>query len=106
MGWSLLGAFQVAVDDFMRVEVVHSGCDLDGPVDGQPRREDVAVAQEVIQRPVRTVLHHHAVARRLRARPPKHHVIITVQSIHPITIYYSFIRIIRLHYQFNWFMLI
>ena len=33
----LLGAFQIAVNDFMRVEVVHSGSDLDGPVEGETR---------------------------------------------------------------------
>ena len=67
----LLGTFQIAVDDFVGVEVVHAGGDLDGPVDGEPRWQKVAVAEVIVQRSIRAVLHHHTVARRLSTRSPE-----------------------------------
>ena len=54
---NLLGTFQVAVDDFVQMQIVHARGDLHGPVDREPGRNGAsAVAQQIVQRPVRTVL--------------------------------------------------
>ena len=67
----VLGTLEIAVDDLVRVEVVHAAGDLHGPVEGEPRRNGAAaVAQQVVQRPVRTELHDDAVARRFRTHAP------------------------------------
>ena len=64
----LLWTLEIPVDNLVQVEIMHSGCDLDGPVDGQPRRNGAtSVPQQIVQRPIGAIFHNDAIARRLSA---------------------------------------
>ena len=66
----LLWAFQVSVDYFVLMEVVHPGGDLLGPLHELPGRHVLAVPEHVEECPMRTELHHDAEHRGLDADAP------------------------------------
>ena len=65
-----LWRLEVAVDDLAAVKVAHAAGDLSRPAEQQRRRQVLRLAHHLVQLAVRTVLHHDAVARRLRAHAP------------------------------------
>lgn len=69
----VLGTLEVSVYDLVVVEVGHAVRDLPGPLVDLGERETGAALQELEERAVLAVLHHHAVARRLRAHAAEPH---------------------------------
>ena len=67
----LLWRFEVAVDDFIPVQMLHPRGDLMRPDRHQGRGDLFVLLNEIVQRPVLAVFHHEAVTRWLGADAPE-----------------------------------
>lgn len=55
--WDLLGGFQVSMDNFVEVEVVHATCNAHGPVNQEGGGDFTARPQHLVQLALSAVFH-------------------------------------------------